>query len=420
MLQEVEVKTPTTRRLKINIPVSVIEGEIAKAYNKLKTIAKIPGFRPGKVPQSILERKFGKEIENEVLGKIVPEFYSKAVEEAKITPVTYPDIDGDLKIVKNQPLSFTVTVEIKPEIENLNYEGIELKEKPFSVEEDEVKTALNVLQENKAILKVSDFPLRKGDVAIIDCGAFTGGEEVKELSSKDYPFILGSQALPQEFTGSLSGKKKGDNLEIKINFEAEHLNRTIAGKEILFKVLITEIKEKILPPLDDEFAKGFKCSDMEELKKKIHENIYNRKKNQITTEYKNEIIDYLVSNHNLEVPASMVNRELEHMILEAKQSLTRENIPYKKAEELKKDYEQKARKNVAGLIILEAIGKKEKIEITEDDIKKAIDELSAQNELKPEEVKKLYIMRDGSLDGLKNRLFTDKILETVLSKAAIK
>ena len=164
----------------------------------------------------------------------------------------------------------------------------------------------------------------------------------------------------------------------------------------------------------------FKCSDMEELKKKIHENIYNRKKNQITTEYKNEIIDYLVSNHNLEVPASMVNRELEHMILEAKQSLTRDNIPIKKDEELKKDYEQKARKNMAGLIILEAIGKKEKIEITEDDIKKAIDELAAQNELKPEEVKKLYIMRDGSLDGLKNRLFTDKILDAVLSKAVIK
>ena len=420
MSQEIEVKTSTTRRLKINIPASVIEGEIAKAYNKLKTIAKIPGFRPGKVPQPILERKFGKEIENEVLGKIVPEFYSKAVEEAKITPVTYPDIDGDLKIVKNQPLSFTVTVEIKPEIENLNYEGIELKEKPFSVEEDEVKTALNVLQENKAILKVSDFPLRKGDVAIIDCEAFTGVEEVKELSSKDYPFILGSQALPQEFTDSILGKKKGANLEIKINFEAEHLNRTIAGKEILFKVSITETKEKVLLPLDDEFAKGFNCANMEELKKKIHENIYNRKKNQITTEYKNEIIDYLVSNHNLEVPASMVNRELEHMILEAKQSLTRDNIPIKKDEELKKDYEQKARKNVAGLIILEAIGKKEKIEITEDDIKKAIDELSAQNELKPEEVKKLYIMRDGSLDGLKNRLFTDKILETVLSKAAIK
>lgn len=420
MSQEVEVKTPTTRRLKINIPASVIEGEIAKAYSKLKTIAKIPGFRPGKVPQPILERKFGKEIENEVLGKIVPEFYSKAVEEAKITPVTYPDIDGDLKIVKNQPLSFTVTVEIKPEIENLNYERIELKEKLFSVEEDEVKTALNVLQENKAILKVSDFPLRKGDVAIIDCEAFTGGEEVKELSSKDYPFILGSQALPQEFTGSLLGKKKGANLEIKINFEAEHLNRTIAGKEILFKVSITETKEKVLPPLDDEFAKGFNCANMEELKKKIHENIYNGKKNQITTEYKNEIIDYLVSNHNLEVPASMVNRELELMILELKQSLTRENIPIKKDEELKKDYEQKARKNVAGLIILEAIGKKEKIEITEDDIKKAIDELAAQNELKPEEVKKLYIMRDGSLDGLKNRLFTDKILETVLSKAVIK
>ncbi len=420
MLQEIEKKTPTTRKLRIHIPSSVIEGELAKAYNKLRITAKIPGFRTGKVPQAILEKKFSREIEHEVISKIVPEFYSKAVEEANITPVTYPDIDGDLKITKNQPLSFTATVEIKPEIENLNYEGIALKEKTFPVEEEEVKTALSVLQENKAILKVSDVPLREGDVAIINCGAFADGKEVKELSSQDYPYILGSQILPSEFTGSLSGKKKGDNLEIKINFDASHPNKTIAGKEILFKISILETKEKMLPSLDDEFAKDFKCSTIEELKKKINEKIYNRKKNQINSEYKNEIIDYLISSHSFELPASMVNRETEFLTQEGKQSAIGNNASAKTDEELKKEYEQKARKNVAGMIILEAIGKKENIEVTEDDAKKALNEIAVQNGLKLEEVKKLYIMRDGSLDGLKNRLYTDKVLDLVLSKAVIK
>ncbi len=420
MLQEIEKKTPTTRKLRINIPSSVIEGELARAYNKLRTTAKIPGFRVGKVPQPILEKRYGREIENEVIGKIVPEFYSKAVEEAKITPITYPDIEGDLRIVKNQPLSFAVTVEIKPEIENLDYEGIELKEKIFSVEEDEIKAVLNELQENKAILKVSEVPLRNGDVAIIDCEAFADGTEVKELSSKDYPYILGSQALPSEFAGSLSGRKKGDNLEIKINFDAAHPNKTIAGKEILFKISITETKEKMLPPLDEEFAQGFKCSTVDELKKKINEDIHNRKKNQITGEYKNEIVDYLIKNHSFELPASMVNREVEHLVLEAKQNLMKSDKAIKTDEELKKDYEQRARKNVAGMIILEAIGKKENIEVAEDDINKVVNEIAVQNDLKPEEVKKLYIMRDGSLDGLKNKLYTDKILDIILSKAVIK
>ena len=420
MLQEVEKKTPTTRTLRINIPSSVIEGELVKAYNKLRTTAKIPGFRVGKVPQTILERKFGREVENEVISHIVPEFYSKAVEEAKIMPVTYPDIEGELKIVKNQPLSFTVTVEIKPEIENLNYEGIELKEKTFLVEEEEVRKSLNVLQENKAILKVSDAPLREGDVAIIDCEAFTDGKEVKELSSKDYPYILGSKILPSEFTMSLSGRKKGDTLEVKVHFDSTHTNKTVAGKEIIFKVLINETKEKVLPPIDDEFAKDFKCSTVEELKKKIYEDMYNMKKNHITQEYKNEIIEYLIKNHNFELPASIVNREAEHLVVEAKQSIMTGDKTIKTDEELKKDYEQKARRNVAGMIILEAIGKKENIEVTEDDINKTVNEIAAQNDLKPEELKKLYIMRDGSLDGFKNKIYTDKILDAILAKAVIK
>jgi trigger factor len=432
MLQEIEETTPTTRKLKINIPSSVIEEEITNAYNKLRVSAKIPGFRVGKVPRAILEKKFGNDIEKQVMEKIVPEFYLQAVKEAKITPVTYPNIDGNLKIVRNQPLSFTAAVEIKPEVENLNYEGIVLKEKTFSVEENEIETAIKTLRESKALFKVTECPVREGDIAIIDCDAFIDSKEVKELQLKDYTFILGSRGLPNEFSEALSGRKKGENSEIKINFEVTHPNKTIAGKEVLFKTSITETKEKILPDLDDEFAKGFNCSDVEELKKKIYENIYNTRKNQINNEYKKELINYLITNHDFEVPPSMVNRELEFLIYEAKQEAMRKGVnpplpPFDKGgegglwdEELRKEHEPKARENVKGIIILDAIGRKEKIEISDDDIKQAIDEIAAQNELKPEEVKKLYIMKEGSLDGLKNRLYTGKVLDFVLSKAIIK
>jgi len=420
MLQEVEEKSPTIKKLKINIPSSVIEEEITNAYNKLRSRAKIPGFRVGKVPQAILEKKYGKDIEAQVLEKVVPEFYSKAIEEAQISPITLPDIDGNLKIAKNQPLTFTATVEIKPDVKNLNYEGIVLNEKKFSVEEDEVQTAIKALQESKAILNVSESPLREGDVAIIDCDAFVEGKEVKELASKEYPFIVGSQGLPKEFSDALLGSKKGEELEIKINFEDTHPNKIIAGKEVLFKVVIKEIKEKILPALDDEFAKSFNFGNFEEFKKKIHENIYNRKKKQADNEYKKELIEQLISNHNFEVPSSMVNKELEFLISEAKQNAMRKGEAIKPDEELIKELEPDARKNVNGMIILDSIGKKEKIELSEDEIKKAIDEIAVENGIKPEDVKKLFIMKDGSLEGLKNRLYTDKVLNFVLSNAVIK
>lgn len=420
MLKEVEETTPTTRKLKINIPSSVIEEEITDAYNKLRARAKIPGFRVGKVPQAILEKKFGKDIEAQVIEKIVPEFYSKAVKEAQILPITYPNIDGKLELKRNQPFSFTATVEIKPEVKDLNYDGVVLKEKTFSIEENEVETAIKTLQESKALLKVSEGPIKEGDIAVIDCDALIDGKRVEEMLLKDYLLIRGSQAMPKEFSDALSGKKKGESFELKIHFDTNHPNKTIAGKEVLFKVSITEMKEKVLPLLDDEFAKDFNCNSMKELKKNINENIHKQKKNQINNEYKKELIEHLASNHNFEVPTSMVNRELEFLIDEAKQNAMRKGEAPKPDEELTKGYKSTAYKNVNVMLILEAIGRKEKVEISEDDIKQAIKEIAAQYGLKPEEVTKLYIAKDGSLDGLKNRLYGDKVLDVVLSKAAIK
>lgn len=419
MLKQVEKITPTTRKLDIDIPSSVIDKEITIAYDKLRASAKVPGFRVGKVPQSMLKKKFGKDIEAQIIEKIIPEFYSDAVKEAKILPVTFPNIDGKLEIAKNQPLSFTATVEIKPEITDLNYEGIALKEKTSTVEEDEVEKAIKALQENKTVFKVSKGPIKEGDMAVIDYHAFIDGNEINELKAKDYPFILGSQAMPKEFSNAITGREKADSFETKINFDSTHPNKIIAGKEVLFKISITEMKEKVLPPLDDEFAKGFSCSNIEELKKNINENIHKQKKNKINNEYKKDLIENLLGSHKFEVPSSMVSRELEFLIDEAKQNAARQGKIIKTDEELRKEYELAGHKNVRVILLLEAIGKKEKIEVSEDDIKRATNEMAAEHGLKPEEIKKLYIAKEGSLDGLKNRLYSDKVLDIILSKAVI-
>lgn len=420
MLQEDEETTPTKRKLKINIPFSVIEEELANAYGKLRARAKLPGFRVGKAPQAILEKKFGKDIEKEVIEKIVPEFYSKAVREAQILPVTYPSIEEKIELIKNQPLSFTATVEVKPELKNLNYEGIALKERTFTVEEDEVQTAIKMFQAKRVVLKVSEGPVKEDDVAIIDCDASVDGKKVAELSLKDFPLIPGSpQKIPQEINEAINGKKKGESFDVNITFDKSYPDKTVADKQVNFKIKVNEIKERILPPLDDEFAKGFECKNMKELSEKIRENIHNRKKNQINSEFKQELLDNLTNNYNFEVPASMVNRELEFLIDEAKQNALKTGEAIKSEDEIKKEYEKPAIKNVKSLLILEAIGKKEKIEINEDDVNQSLNEIAAQHNLTPEEIKKIYIMRDGSLDGIKNRLFTDKVLDFILSKADI-
>jgi len=419
MLTEIEETSSIIRRLKINIPSSVIEEEITKAYNKLRVTAKIHGFRTGKVPRAILEKRFSTDIEHQIIEKIIPEFYTEAVREAQITPLTLPHLEGDFRIQKNQPISFIATVEIKPEVKELAYEGIVLKEKTFSVSEDEIEKSLQILLEKRAMLKVSEGPLKEGDVAIINCQAFLDDKEVTELALKDYPFVFGSPFLPKEFSSALSTKKKGENFEISINFDSAHPNKEIAGREVLLKVSVTELKEKVVPALDDEFAKSFNLSNVEDLRKKIREEMLKRRQQQVNNEYKEEIIKHLLTSYDFDVPPSMVSREIESLVADAKQEAAKRRETINTDEELRKEYESKARENVKAMIILEAVGKKETVEVNDDDVNRAVAEIASENEMKPEDVKRLFIYRDGSLEGLKSRLYTDKILDLILSKAVI-
>ncbi len=420
MLQEVKELTPTTRQLNISVPADVINAELSSAYKRLKASVKIPGFRPGKAPQAILEKRFGKSIEAEVIEKIIPEFYTKAITEAKLEPVDYPNIEGQMELKADQPLSFTLTVEVKPDVGELNYEGIVLKKKTFSVEEEEIEKAVKSLQESKVLYSVTEDELKEEDLAVINGDAFIDGEYHEELSYKDYPFIQGSNVMPGEFSSALLGKKKGDTYEVTLNFEDSHPNKSIAGKKILFKMSVIETKKKNIPPLDDDFAKEFDCENMEELRKKVRDDIEKREESEINLGYKKELLNKLLGSHNFEVPAAMLKSEIESFIARLKESAAKRNEEVKPDEELRREYEPTARENVKSVIMLEAVGKKEKIEVSEDDVKEAMNEIADRHNLKPEELIKLYTVREGSLDALKSRLFADKVLEFLLEKAVIK
>jgi len=420
MLQEIEEISPTTRRLKINVPSEVIQSETDSVYNNLRMTTNIPGFRTGKAPRAMLEKKFGKNVEAQIIEKIVPEFYLKAVKEAKIEPVNYPNIEDKIEIKPGQPLSFSVTVEIKPVLEDIKYQDIVLKKKTFTVEKEEADKSIEMLQENKALYAVTENKLKDGDMAIVDSDAFVDDKSMEELSYKEYPLVLGSEAMPKEFSKALIGKKNGGTVEVRINFDKDDPNKTIAGKEVLFKVTIKEAKEKHLPPLDDELAQEAGCENMDALRNKILENLNKRKESQVNLEYKKEILDELVKRHEFAVPASMIQGEIDSLINQVKENAERSGEAVKPDEELKTEFESKATDNVKSVMLLEAIGKDENIEVNDADTKDAIEEIATRNNLKPEEVTKLYAVREGSMDALKSRLFADKVLEFILEKTTIK
>lgn len=419
MLQEIEKLSATSRKLTINIPSDAIQSETDSVYNHLQMTTTIPGFRPGKIPQAILKKKFGKKVEAQILEKMVPEFYLKALKEADIEPVSYPNIEDKIELKPGQSLSFSVTVEIKPDMGDINYDNITLKKKTFTVEEDEVRKALEMLQESKALYSATDDALREGDMAIVDSNAFIDGAPKEELTYKEYPFILGSAEMPEEFSKVLSGAKKGDTREVTIHFEGNHPNKTIAGKEVLFKVTVTEAKKKQVPPIDDDLAKEAQCQSLDELKGKIRDNLTKRKESQLNLEYKKEILDELIKRHDFDVPPTMVQEEIDSLVQQEKENAARKGETPKPDEELKMEFAAKAKDNVKSVLLLEAMGKKEKVEVGDADVKSAVEEIAARNSLKPEEVMKLYSVREGSMDALKSRLFADKVLDRILEKATI-
>jgi trigger factor len=419
MLQEIEEIGPTTRRLRINIPAEVIQSELDASYNQLRATVKVPGFRPGRVPQAILKKRFGKDVEAEVLRKIVPEYYTKAIEEAKIEPVGYPDIDKEIHITPSEPLTFTVTVEVKPEMGELKYEGIEIEKKTISIGDEDVEKAIKLIQENRALYSVTEEEVGEGDMAVIDCEAFIDGNQREEFSYKEYPFIIGSEAMPPEFTDALKGKKKGDVVEVKVKIDESYQDREIAGKEMICKVMIKEAKKKSLPPLDDNFAKELDAEDMEDLREKIRDDLEKRAEKQINLDYKRQLLNRLIKEHDFNVPDSMVEAELHALIIDTKQKAMQNRVPVKPDEELRQEYLLTARENVKGVLLLEAIGRKENIEVSDDEVKKAMEEMGARNGLKAEDIMRLYMMQEGSLDSFKRRLFADKVLDLLLEKAVI-
>ena len=419
MLHEVEELTPTKKKIKVSIPWDVIQAKLESEYATLRATARIPGFRPGKVPQAILKKKFGKSVEGEVIEKLVPEYYTNALIEAKLEPVGYPNIDGGIELKSDQPLSFTFTVEVKPEIKDLKYESISLKKREFTVEDEEVDKAIASLQESKALFSVTGEGMKEGDLAVINGDAYIDGEPKEELSYKEFPFILGTESMPGEFSDAILNGKKGDEVEVSLKFESDYPNTTVAGKEVIFKVKIVETKKKNLPPLDDEFAREFEKNTMDELKGMVLDNLESKKKSEINLAYKKDIINRLLKDNDFEIPESMVKEEIESFIVQLKESASKRNEAVKPDEQLSREYEPTARENVKSVIIIAEIGKKEKIEVNDKDVKEAIDEIAVRHNLKAEEVTKLFSVREGSLDSMKSRLFGDKVLEFMLQKAVI-
>ena len=437
MIKSIEDINATKKRLRIEIPSDVIEREIGGSLEKLRHSVKIPGFRPGKAPINLIEKRFGKDVEAEVLDKIIPEHLTNAIREADIKPVTMPILDEEFEFKRNNPINLSFTVEVLPKIENMEYENIKIKDIPFTVEEPDIEDTLKKLQDQKAIFEVADKEVEMDDLVTfeyVDSEIVSGENDssVKELISK-----MGNEIFPYDLMEKVTGKKKGDIVEFTTAFD-ETKSKELAGKTANIKVKVSEVKKKSLPALDDEFAKDLGFANISELKEKIKEKIYSAKKEQIQKIQKAEIINKILEQIHFEVPETLLNRELESLMLEknisgskqGKESLDIETEILQETSEAdssekeeKEDPEaklkHKALRNVQASIVIDAIGQKEGITVTDTEVNERISFLAQRLSATPEAIRNFYTYKQGSLEGLKHSIYEEKVMDLLLSKASI-
>jgi trigger factor len=422
----VEDITSTKKRLKIEIPVDIIQKEYSSSLSSVRQKARIPGFRPGNAPVSMIEKKFGGEIKNDILDRLIPDYYAKALKEANLSPVTLPNFEGNLEFMKDQPLSFALTVEVRPHVSELKYTGLKVEAIDSPVDEKEIEDTLRGLQDERALFEVVDRPVTADDLIVIDYVKFDPAGEKELSSAKDQVMNLGNKMAPQGILDEIIGKKKGDVVDITLPSFKE--GEASEGEGDRIRITIKEVKEKKLPDLDDEFAKDFGHDSLDALKEKIREGILQAKKDSAAKKQKTVLLDTLVGTHEMDVPESLLEKELENLVVNEKASKKKSGdligeTDQGKASESGEDTElierlrPKAANNVKAMILLEMIAEKEGIKVTEDEIKSRISILARHFQTTPENVINLFITKDGSLENLKHTIQDEKVMDLVLSKA---
>jgi trigger factor len=407
----------------IEIGEDKFEEAVQRAYLKNRNRFSIPGFRKGKVPRKIIEMNYGEGIfYEEALNSLLPKAYDEAVENLELEPVDTPEVDIE-QLEKGKTVIIKVEVTIKPEVKLGDYKNIEIEKVEYNVTDENVDAELKAIQEmNGRIIDAGDRETKEGDILTIDFEGYVDGEQFEGGTAENQELEIGAKRFIPGFEEQLIGKKKGDKVDVKVTFPEDYFEESLKGKEALFKVTIHEIKEKELPILDDEFAKDVSEFDtLEEYKQSIREKLEKEAKNREQVELENKIVEKVVELSEMDIPDVMVENQIQRELnefnyrlkvqglgLEQYLELTNTNI-----EDFKEQVRPVAEKRVKADLVLDAIAKAEKFEVTDEDIDNELERLAV--EYNQENVDKFKEdMKKGDLEYLKAGIMRDRTIELLV------
>ncbi|MEW6379876.1 MAG: trigger factor [bacterium] len=399
----------------VEIPEDVVTRKINEAYRQVGSATRLKGFRPGKVPRDILKVHFWKKIELKVIKDLVPEYLEKAVTETRLQLIGYPEFEGELHVQEHAPFSFKVIVAAYPRLELPDYRGVEIDRINVEVTEEDVQNALKDLQEQHAKYQViSERPVQEGDLVILDYEASDRDNPAWSESKKDAVIIPGARQFLPEFSQKLVGMIKGEEKEFEESFPGNYSNREVAGKRILFKIAIKEIKEKVLPEIDDDFARDWDSASLASLKEEIAEKIKERREEDAKAKMANSLLGKLVASVSIEPPELMVEQEIDELFYDLELRLLAQGQALDKAESniarVRQNLREAAVRNVRVAMVLQEIALRERIEVPPAEVDHQVQLLARQYHKSPEEIVK-RLSKSRIERNIQDRKTTDFLLE---------
>jgi len=420
-------KDGVKREISVEIPAEEVTRETETIIQKYQKVARLPGFRTGHVPASIIRQRFKEDLKSDVVEALVPRYFRKEAEKLGMIPVSQPRVT-DLHIHDGEPLRFKASFEVMPDIVVAGYKELRADHPEIVVTDEEVEAALNNVREQHATFtSVEGRPLAEGDFAQ---SSMDGKPKNNDDDASTQPVhmdevlieIGGKNTVP-EFTQNLTGANAGEEREFEVSYPADASDKRLAGKTFVYTVKIQAIKQKNLPELNDEFAKELgEFSSLDQVRKQIRENMLAERKHEAEHEAKNKLVAELVKRNDFEVPESLVDRQIDLRLERGLRALAAQGM---KMEDLKKmdlprlraGQHDQAVQDVKSSLLLERIADLEKIEVGEAELNHELEALAAQSKQTLEAVR-ARLTQDGGLDRIRNRIRSEKTLEFLYHQSA--
>ena len=409
------------RRLAVEAPIDVVQKEWERAYGRVQKRAALPGFRKGHVPRSLVKLHFADDVRREVAEHLIPDVYRQALTEARIDPVNEPDLQ-ELTLEENAPLSFKAVVEVKPTIELADYRGVEIEHATPAVNDTDVADTLERMRDQHAEFRSVDRPAATGDLVVVD---YTLSPDDHEPSTANgYHFVVGGGTVLPEIDNAAVGLKSGDEREVDLRFADDHRMESLRGKGGKAHIKVSEVKEKVLPALDDDFAKALgEFETLEAVRAEVRKQLESAREAEGRRALEDKIVQALLTRHEFGVPDAMVMRQVAHQVEHTRERLRRQGVD---PDGIQWDYPKivgelrpAAEQGVRRALLLEAIADKESIAPSDADLDAEIEKFAKASQ-RPAPAVRRMMEKSGDLDALRHGLREKKTLDLLIEHARIK